>query len=262
VETITYDRAEPSGFFYELSRLIGQSNGRIFVDISAMSRLLIVQVICGFKEIYRQYSRLVIIYSEAEKYYPTEQDIKSSKQVLLSDSFAFHMFPSWGLINLSVLPELNSTSMVGQPAHLIIFPSFNPMYLSAIRSEIQPSFLTIINGVPPSPENKWRLESIRRINRIEEILKDEYVAEYFSSTLYYIETFQIILEIYSLHSVYDKLIIAPTGSKMQAVAIGLIRSFLDDISIIYPTPKSFAKEYTSGIKNLYRIDLGTASKYT
>jgi hypothetical protein len=56
---------------------------------------------------------------------------------------------------------------------------------------------------------------------------------------------------------FDRIVVAPTGSKMQAVAVGLFRSVLYDVQIVYPTPQTFTApdEHTIGIRQLYKVDL-------
>ena len=49
-----------------------------------------------------------------------------------------------------------------------------------------------------------------------------------------------------------RLLISPTGSKMQTVAVGLFRACIDDVQIVYPTPGEFRspKSYTEGLTAL------------
>jgi hypothetical protein len=56
---------------------------------------------------------------------------------------------------------------------------------------------------------------------------------------------------------HERLLISPTGSKMQAVAVGIFRSFVEDVQIVYPTPRSFLSpsEYTHGIGQIHLLPL-------
>ena len=60
----------------------------------------------------------------------------------------------------------------------------------------------------------------------------------------------------------ERIVVAPTGSKMQTVAVGIFRAFLDDIQIVYPTPHLFPKpdKYTTGSRKMYRLDLDSFSE--
>ncbi len=46
---------------------------------------------------------------------------------------------------------------------------------------------------------------------------------------------------------------------MQAVAVALFRTFMNDVQIVYPTPQEFREpdRYTEGVREIYRLDLGS-----
>jgi hypothetical protein len=61
----------------------------------------------------------------------------------------------------------------------------------------------------------------------------------------------------------QKFVLAPTGSKMQAVAVGIIRTYLDDIQIAYPTINIFSNpsDYTHGVKQMYLLPLSSYDSF-
>jgi hypothetical protein len=73
----------------------------------------------------------------------------------------------------------------------------------------------------------------------------------------YRETLRILIKVYGERSMFDRIVVAPTGSKMQAVAVGLFRSALYDVQVVYPTPQIFTTphEHTVGIRQLYKVGL-------
>ena len=83
-----------------------------------------------------------------------------------------------------------------------------------------------------------------------------------TSTLDYRETLRLILALYDERSAFDKLILAPSGSKMQSVAVGLARSFLSDVQVVYPTPQRFLEPegHTLGVANVYALQLDNFSR--
>ncbi len=175
------------------------------------------------------------------------------------DSFYSAMFLSSGIFELTVVPELSSVSLEGQSIRVVAFPSFNPDQLAALRTEVQASFFTLIHGIPPLQENAWRPQKIKVLNRTEEIANREDIEV---STLEYQETLMALLDIYDEYGVMERIIIAPTGSKMQTVAVGIFKAFMDDIQIVYPTPRLFPepKEYTKGARQLYLLNLDSFSE--
>jgi hypothetical protein len=110
------------------------------------------------------------------------------------------------------------------------------------------------HGIPPRPENAWRCEALKRLNNIESIARRE---EKETSTLDYRETLDYLLEVYANYSIMERIVIAPIGSKMQTAAVGIFRTFMEDVQIVYPTPKKFSKpaDYTKGIRDIHCLNL-------
>ena len=246
-----YDRENPSGMG-ETLRQFTQAFDRIFIDISGMSRLLIVQTLVAL--IGSQSQSISMIYGEAEKYPPSKDTFEQDNQD--GNTTPSPSYLSSGIFEIVATPELSSVSMLGEEIRLIAFPSFAHEQLSNLIQELQPTYAEFIHGVPPAQKNKWRTEAIRKLNHLTlgELREKK---DYDTSTLDYRETLHTLLQIYAERSMFDRLVVAPTGSKMQAVAVGLFRSVLDDVQIVYPTPQIFLapKEYTLGLRQLYQVDL-------
>jgi hypothetical protein len=251
ITRITYERQNPceSG-----SDILAQANGatRIIVDISGMSRLLIVQLVAAsVRE--QLLHKMAIVYTEAQVYPPTCAEVEA-KIAHDQDYLGIFNFISSGVFGVTVVPELSTVAMQGQPVRLVAFPSFNPTQLAAVCAEIQASFYSVINGIPPRSQNVWRRDAIRRLNNLDSIPERE---EFDASTLDYRETLRLLLDIYAKHGAVEKIVISPTGSKMQAVAVGVLCGFLRDIQVVYPTPRSFPapSNYTQGALDTFQLSL-------
>jgi hypothetical protein len=148
--------------------------------------------------------------------------------------------------------------MQGQPVRVIAFPSFNAAQFATVCAEINAAAFTILNGSPPLSENAWRRQAIRELNGLDGLHdKDEVDV----STLDYRDTLRVILDTYATYGATQKLIVAPTGSKMQSVAVGLAAGFLGDLQVVYPTPKRFPdpSNYTTGARATWRLFLAPFS---
>jgi hypothetical protein len=253
---LTYNRHDPAGAGEDLVDLINRLNikGQIFLDVSAMSRLLIVQNLVALGKSERKFSDVRVLYSEAAKYPPTKKEVALKIKKHEKDTIYRTMFLSSGVFDVTIVPELTSIAMQGQPIRLIAFPSFNPDQLASLRGEMQPSYFSFIHGIPHLSKNSWRPEAIKLLNHIAKILNSEARD---NSTFYYQETLDYLLEIYNLYSDMERIVIAPIGSKMQTVAVGIFRSFMNDVQIVYPTPKKFPSphNYTMGVKDIYSLAL-------
>lgn len=250
---VTYDRKNPAGFGENILRHLENIGGSIYIDLSGMSRLLIVQLIVSLSSKPIFFKKVVLLYCEADNYPPSEDEVKNKIE---SQQDALLMFLSYGIYDLIVVPELSSVALQGQPIRLVVFPTFNANQLIALRSELQPTYLTIMHGIPPYAENQWRRDVIAKINHVDKLKN---VEEYDMGTLDYKYTLDKLLEIYDKHGVFEKLVVAPTGSKMQTVAVGLFRAFIADVQIVFPKESSFenADNYTKGIRKIYSLSLAS-----
>lgn len=263
VKELYYNRQEPAGFGNALVETLPPSGGRIFIDISGMSRLLIVQVLVALRRCSREFSNCFIAYAEAQDYSPTQEEAQARLVQSDSDPSFSIVFLSSGVFDVTLVPELSSCAPAGVYTRLIAFPSLDAHQLTALRAELQPSRLSFIEGIPPAPHNEWRLKAIAAVNRLDEIQNAGQKAEKCqTSTLDYRETLACLLDLYAKHGIHERLLVSPTGSKMQAVAVGLLRSFVEDIQIVYPTPQDFLKpeRYTHGVGEMHLLALESFSK--
>lgn len=277
-ERLTYDRKNPAGFGEILVQRLNDTAQRVFLDISGMSRLLIVQILVGLRVSGRDFRQCFIAYAEAKIYPPTQEDVEKAIQESDQDPMSAALFLSSGVFEVTIVPELSAASLGASQSRLVFFPSFNTDQLIALRQELQPSRYAYIHGIPPSKENKWRTEAIIRLNHIGKTKSEtnfdtaqsceasagspaggsKREEDFETSTLDYRETLECLCKIYANHGMRDRLLISPTGSKMQVVAVGLFRVFVEDVQIVYPTPLMFPKpkNYTTGTGQLHILPLG------
>ena len=251
LESLTFDRERPAGAAEQILARVPESH-RLHVDLSGMSRILIVQVVAALVRS-AHCKRSEVLYCSAKVYPPKREEV-GSKLAERTDLLGQTVFLSAGVFGLTIVPELSSVAMQGQPIRVITFPSWNTTQLAAVCSEIQASHFTIVHGVPPDPQNAWRRDAIRALNRIEWLPGQE---EFDVSTLDYRETLDLLLNIYDTHRQGAKLVVCPTGSKMQSLAVGVVCAFLRDVQVAYPTPRLFPApaDYTEGVGDLYRLPL-------
>ncbi|MCY3604749.1 MAG: hypothetical protein OXH45_03205 [Gammaproteobacteria bacterium] len=255
VRELVYDREKPLDMVQELGEY-SNSFDRFYVDISGMSRLLIVQILVAL--VCNRAESVAIVYCEAGDYPPSQEEFKNDLQSGVSMPSPSYL--SSGIFEVAAAAELSSIAMLGSPTRLIAFPSFDPSQLANLVQELQPTYTDIVHGVPPRRMQEWRREAIRQLNAgtLGEL---QAMTNYDASTLDYRETLRILVNIYSERSMFDRIVIAPTGSKMQAVAVGIFRAVLEDVQIVYPTPKTFTdpQRYTLGVRELHELKLPMAN---
>lgn len=235
-----YDRFNPSDFEVEFSAAIAKvvlDFEEIVVDISVMSKLMIVIVLHSLR-FYKGILR--IIYSEPVNYSPSREQFEQNyKSLRLATNL-----PSYGVHDVVRTPMLTSVVMQRSPTIIVAFTSFNEQLIRALLSNFSPTHLFLINGVPPSL--CWREEATQRIHGdiLNDYRNDNPVGqdgrlEKRVSTLFYGEAFDVLRDIYNKYCVSHRIVLAPTGSKMQAVGCALLKLCCADVHIEYPTPESF-----------------------
>ena len=209
----------------------------IYIDISVMSRMLIMILVylLGSFNI-----NLHIVYSEPYDYAPNEKDFEEhfENQKVASIS------PTIGVKNVVRTPMLSSSIMQEAPSLLVGFTSFNEQLMRALLSSLSPSQLMLINSIPP--HLKWRASATFRVHEdiineysIDNIIDEDRLLNRRASTLDYIETFNHLSNIYREFCYSRRIIVSPTGSKMQALACTLFKICCKDVHIEYSCPESY-----------------------
>ena len=226
----------------------------IIIDISVMSKLLICIVLYLLRN---HNSTIRIIYCEPIDYLPSLEQFTINKEVY---GKALDL-PSFGVHDVVRTPLLSSIVMQRSPSVLITFLSFNEQLIRALMSTLNPAHLTLINGIPP--HLSWRENAMQEIHQtiINEFRNDNKISEgrliRRTSTLNFDQTFETLVKLYKEFCFTNRIIIAPTGSKMQAVACALFKICCPDVHIEYPTPESyFIKGFSSSeIKQIHELKL-------
>ena len=255
-EIIQYDRYNPGGFDMRLKDALSAIRcGAVCVDISSMSRLAILITADVARELDLP---LRIVYAEALDYAPSEEDFENAKatgQQHLPTSFVHT-----GVYEVVRVPRLSSIRMQNQATSLIAFDSFNEALCQALVNVINPSRFILINGRPPRRELRWREHATAYVHerlREEWSIEDDNRPIRVTSTLYYEETYRLLAELYWKLSNNHRVILAPTGSKMQTVGSYLLRAVHDDVHVEYPTVEGlFADRYSTGVREKWELDLG------
>lgn len=253
VHIIEYNRYSPEDFSRQIpkiSRILDYR--RVIVDISGLSKLAIVVLLQGLTECS---THLRVFYAEAKTYHP-EKEIFDKQRLKISETVP--TFLTTNVFDILSTTSLSSSNMGGSPITLVAFPTFNHLELSALLNELSPQQLFLLENLPFQDRIKWRLEAIRDINKNNYPLVNERRTV---NTFLYIETLEALEEIYNKIKYTSRLLIAPTGSKMQSLGIFLFKQLHPDIQIIYPVARSFLQEYTEGWIRLWEIEFGSFSEF-
>lgn len=247
----------------KLQQIISKAD-EIIIDISAMTKLLILVCLCKLEKFS---GTLRIVYSEPEDYAPTKEEYEDIEEKIKKIA----KYPSRGVESIIRTKCLSSIRMQGQPVTLIAFTSFNEQLIRHMLGTISPHRLLFINGRPPRTDYDWRERATQEIHNklIEEYKTDNPndkngKLKRVASTLEYKETVDLLDQIYEHEQLgtYERIICASTGSKMQTVGLFFSKIIHPDIHIEYPTPDSyFVKGMSKGVRKVHEIVIPQFSKF-
>jgi hypothetical protein len=236
----TYNRFSPEDFTKPLHEIMDLSRSvfRVVVDVSAMSKMLVVVLLHGLRDLNLPLS---IIYAPAKVYHPLKADYEKAK-AKLSDASPY--FLTTDVYKVVTTTSLSSIAMQGAPLVMIAFPNFNHLEIAALLNEMNAQKLFLVESVARPEQDAWRLDAIRWINRG--------LKTYVTPVCYQTEASDPNANIEILESIYNdwhlthKIALSPTGGKLQAVATFCLKNMHPDIHIVYPVVRKFAKDYTEG----------------
>ncbi len=264
-DILIYDRFDPEDFEARLqAHLVCTGARRVLVDISTMSKLAIVLILTVCKGLDLE---VMILYAEAESYGPTKEEFEKAKEQNEIHRPTLQIFTGvHGVVRVS---SLASVAMQGQPTAALVFMSFNDALTQVLLNTVYPSRLFLINGKPPvhtwrEEATAWIHDQVRReweednpvVQKSETSIP---VPRRAVSTLDYRETLLLLIQLYWQLSATHRVLLAPGGSKMQAVGCYFAKALHPDIHVEYPSPEGFLPEYSSGISGRWSIDLGRLS---
>jgi hypothetical protein len=240
--------------------LISSQAKAICLDISGMSRLAIMIILDVVHELNLS---LRIVYAEAREYAPSKAEFEAAKEK--SEQHLPTSFIHTGVYDVLHVSRLSSIRMQNQATLLIAFDSFNEALCQALVNVINPSRFILINGRPPREELKWREEATAYVHknlRQEWAIEDDNNPIKVTSTLYYNETYELLTTLYWKFSGTHRIILAPTGSKMQTTGSYLLRAIHNDVHIEYPTVQGFfADKYSTDIREIWQLDVGKVGDF-
>ena len=256
---LTYDRFDPGDFEARLElKLRTLAARKVVLDISTMSKLAIMLTLWVIRKAGITVS---VVYAEAELYGPSEAEFNAARERNDVHQPSLQIFS--GIHGVVRVDSLASVAMQGQPTAALVFMSFNDALTQSLLNTVYPTRLFLINGKPPV--HSWREKATAWIH--------DYVRREWGddnplhasgsglpirsvSTLDYRETVVMLMKLYWELSANYRILLAPAGSKLQAVGCCIMKALHPDVHIEYPSPQGFLKVYSQGIGKMWYLDIG------
>ena len=229
---------------------------RITFDLSVAANRIVVTTMAVLCE---AEAYLNIFYSEAAVYHPTKTEYEAEPSAWATESL---LGLERGVGDVRPSREFPGQPFDQLPDAVILFPTFKAQRSRTVITFVDPSLngvqgdqITWLVGIPPLPENQWRIEASKAING----LTDDDV-HFQVSTLDYKETLTSLESIYDRLSNEYRLTLSPIGSKMQALGSSLFCYIHPDTRIVFAIPQEYnAAQYSEGCRETWRIEFGRLS---
>ena len=249
----------PNELRHILKSCSGEASGevpRVTFDLSVAANRIVVTTM---GTLFEAQAYLNLLYSEAATYYPTEIEYTADPSAWRTES---QLGLERGVGAVRPSREFPGQHLDQLPDAVILFPTFKAERSQAVIDFVDPSLvgtqgeqIVWLVGVPPLPQNQWRIGALREIN---DLTKNHIQHEI--STLDYKETLSRLESIYK--DLWDKykLTLSPIGSKMQALGSSLFSYMHPDTRIVFAIPKEYnAAQYSDGWRETWRIEFGRLS---
>ncbi|MBR3909026.1 MAG: hypothetical protein IKJ50_04825 [Clostridia bacterium] len=250
---LDYNRFEPTAFEQHIKDNLSDLDDidEIVIDISVMSKLLIMIILCCLGNFNK---KITIIYSEPSSWGPTENKYKN---IIANKTYGTCIgLSSVGVGDVVRTPMLSSIVMQDCPIYLVTFLSFNEQLINVLMNEISPTKIHIINH--KCSQEKWREDAMLSIHQElikETVGKDDFDVVSSYNLRDYKGVFEKISKIYKDNCYNYRIVVSPTGCKLHAVACALLKLCCSDVHVEYPTPESYLfDDYSSEeVSNVYSI---------
>jgi hypothetical protein len=233
-------------------------NNLIVCDVTGLSRVLIFSTLRALAQLNREFW---LLYTEAEKYYPTKSDFDALLRADPGEAFLnLVQYERADVIysgNCTVedVPGFSGRHLPNYPLMIVAFLTFKRSRLGAILREYEANKTILIKAVPVRDDLRWRAEAMNIVNF--DLLEDHRNSIESVETLAWQATYRFLDCLYKKdHTQYRfNILLAPLGSKMQTVGAWAFAHRTPDVRVITSTPSElFTDKYSEGARNTFLID--------
>ncbi len=237
----------------------------IFIDISGMANSLILLTLHEVEKIF-PYKEKIILYAEADIYYPTIDEKDEIIGLMESDNEMDILklgekLGTSGAREVVILPDFKGYFNANIPICLIFFVGYEPSRAAGFLDAYRPNMIVACYGVSPHEKFVWRTEFSKELHK--KLFKEFERVEESVSTF---NISKIVLDLEKIHRSIDNMgrtlfehyniAIAPQCSKLQTVAIYLFSQIHPDVQVALSFPGKFNPErYSKGIGRIWIYNL-------
>jgi hypothetical protein len=275
---VEFSREYPSDFYDLLtSSDFFQDSDYIYLDISAMSKLLILYLLDAIWT--RSRTSFSIIYSEANDYGPSKEEFEDAFAKGATAQSLSLEFTSAGVFDPLVPEPFRGASPLGSPRALVSFLSFNKRQIIGAAAIVPYQFFVPIIPVPSDSTMGWRVDAVTSVNNEGLLVREKLISEIPTLNIDnselippdgeykvldcsddYIGTLKTLLILEEIHRYRHFITIAPFGTKLQTLAVFLFTIIFPETQIVYASPLDFHPNYSTDVKSVSEIAFENPAK--
>ena len=250
-----------------LEDLLDRDGLRVVFDISTCSSYVFYPTMV---ELLRRNIDLTIMYSEADTYFPTQDEWEKvaeeakKEQSLFIESFDNASFQSSGVDDVYPYAPFAEFNPGNRPSILVAIPNFSSSRMSTIiarnreLNKTSSENISWLIGEPPAHHNKWRLNAVTVTNNL---ISSDNTNIQAVCTLKYKDTLVTLENIWSEKKYDYHMTIGSLGSKMQHLGTFFFLALHKDIGLWLAEPKEFnAKRFSRGQGDAWQIKFGSVPR--
>lgn len=253
IHLVSIDPLNPRKFEYELKETLSNImgfKGEVWLDISGLPAYAICSSLRISRFIYPSKEH-VVIYTAAERYFPTYNEYEHLKNSL-SDGVVDFLPPTMAqdMSGTLMLESFSGHRSQEGVSCLAVFAGYDVDRSAGVIENINPSILLLLYGVPGENGIQWRLDLSKDLHQRFQTTRKSAFEEI--STLDPGESIKILEEYYSyIYEDYD-FTISPVCSKMQAVGVYLFWEKYKEVQLVFPMPLGYSLDRKpQGVSSTY-----------
>jgi len=220
-----------------LSILSKTESPKILFDCTSCPSLITSKTLAV---LFKMECELTILYSEAERYFPSREDWESGKVKPYNSAIKS---PFKGIRFVDAPPILQSDDVGEEPTLLVLFPTFNTERTGHIINHMNPARRIWIFGKPHDQVKNGHHIEMRKLFAAPNIHPGDTWS--IVPTFDYRETMRILGGITYKYRSENRIFIMPHGSKMQTIGVGLFATS-HEISMVFGVPQTYNADGVSG----------------
>ena len=221
---------------------------RILFDVTSCPSLILSEALTLLFNINCD---IVMLYSEAEEYYPTRDEWESDKV----KSFGGMVQGPFAGVRFVAKPPILQADDIGElPVLLVLFPTFNTERTAGVLADLEPAERIWLFGEPHDlAKNFFRIDMEKSF-----AAPNMYPGDKWSllTTFDYRKTLLALANIYEENRFRYRIVIMPHGSKMQTLGANLFTT-VHQVSEVFAMPKTYdPARYSKGCVKVWGLHLG------